>query len=123
MVGDYVVESRGGNGQADSGIAAVTGQTTLLVLRADFTSGIDKFTLYVNPTPGGAEPLAGAGKQDVDIGAVTGLTLYSTGAYSVDEIRVGTTFADVVPTVPEPSSVIMLAIGVGGLAAFRRRAR
>ena len=81
-----------------------TGQTVLLVLRVDFFAGIDRLTLYANPTPGAAEPFLGAVKQDRDLGTVTGLTLYSTGAFSVDEIRVGTTFADVVPTaaVPEP---------------------
>jgi hypothetical protein len=118
-VGDYVVESRGGALQHDSGVAAVTGQSVLLVLRADFTSGIviDKFTLYVNPTVGGAEPATGTVKQDTDIGNVTGLTIYSTGAFSIDEIRVGTTFADVVPAaVPEPSSLAMVVLGGLGLA-------
>ena len=67
-IANYDVETRGGSQQYDSGIAAVTGKTTLLVLRADFTAGIDKFTLYVNPTPGGFEPVTGTVKADTDIG-------------------------------------------------------
>jgi hypothetical protein len=127
---DYDVESRGGTLQADSGVAAVTGQTVLLVLRADFAAGIDKFTLYVNPTPGGTEPLSGTVKQDTDIANVSGLTLYSTGAFSADEIRVGTTYADVVPispaAVPEPASIVLVAtaglMGIGYALRCRKRA-
>jgi hypothetical protein len=42
----------------------------------------------------------------------------------VDEIRFGATSADVLPVegeVPEPASAILFALGVAGLAAWRRR--
>ena len=96
-----VVEERGGGGQFASPVDVAIGETTLLVLRADLQPGNDRFTLYVNPSPLSPEPPTGIVKQDMDIGGLDGIVLYSTGAHSVDEIRWGTTFADVTP-VPEP---------------------
>jgi len=110
----YMIESRGGAGQAASNVPVVVNQTALLVVKAQFSAAAanDVFTLYVNPTPGGAEPLTGTVKADANLGLVTGLTIYSSGAFSADELRVGNTFASVTPAVPEPS-----AVGVMGLAA------
>jgi hypothetical protein len=119
-IGQYVVEDRGGTGQFASNTPAVVNQTALLVLKAQFTQQNDVFTLYVNPTPGGPEPASGVVKNDSNLGTVNGLTIYSTGAFSVDEIRVGDTFADVTP-VPEPSSAA--AVGVASLLLARRRPR
>ena len=93
----YVLESRGGFGQVTSGAPTVVGRTALLVVKAEFHTGSDVFTLYVNPTPGGPEPAIGVVKADMDLGSVSKIGLYSTGAFAVDEIRIGTTFADVVP--------------------------
>jgi len=120
----YVVENRGGAGQVASGVAPVVGQNAFLVLRADFLPGDDRFTLYLNPTPGGPEPASGAVKTDLDLGTVPGLTIYCTGAFSLDEIRVGTTFADVAPSaVPMPSAAIggmFLLATIGGAKLMRR---
>jgi hypothetical protein len=118
-INEYVVEDRGGAGQVSSGVGAAVGQTALLVLKAQFQPGPDVFTLYVNPAPGGPEPAAGAVKTGSDVGPVTGLTVYSTGEFSVDEIRVGTTFADVTPAVPEPSGSLFGCL-VAGTVALRR---
>lgn len=52
------------------------------------------------------------------VGSVSALTLFSTGAFSTDELRVGQTFADVTP-VPEPSLVALAELGM--MEAFRRR--
>src|SRR6267378_4560300 len=94
----YVLENRGGFGQAASGVQAVVGKTTLLVVKAQFMAGNDVFTLYVNPRPGRPEPAAGnAVKSDVDLGTVSKIGIYSTGAFAIDEIRIGSTFADVTP--------------------------
>jgi hypothetical protein len=121
-INEYVVEDRGGAGQVSSGVGAAVGQTALLVLKAQFQPGADVFTLYTNPTPGGPEPAAGAVKTGSDVGPVTGVTVYSTGAFSVDEIRVGTTFADVTPVVPEPSGAL-LSLPLAAAAALRRTRR
>ncbi len=106
-------------------MTATVGTTVLLVLRADFTASTDKFTLYVNPTPGAPEPLVGTVKQNSDVGIVSSLTLYSTGAYGLDEIRIGTTYADVVPAiVPEPASLVMASTAaLASLGWWWRRGR
>jgi hypothetical protein len=120
----YDIEDRGGTNRHFSTAAATTGATDLLVLRMDFTAGVDKFTLYVDPAAGAPEPPSGVVKQDSDVGTVGALTLYSTGAYGVDEIRIGRTYADVVPTaVPEPGSFVSVGtVALLGLGyAWRRR--
>jgi hypothetical protein len=116
----YVVENRGGAGQVASNVTVTANQTTLLVLKAQFNATSDLFTLYVNPTPGGAEP-SGLVKSDANLGVVNGLTIYSTGAFSIDEIRLGDTFADVTP-VPEPGMAAVTCVGACLLLARRGRA-
>jgi len=94
----YVLENRGGSGQVPSGASARTGRTTLLVLKAQFMAGNDLFTLYVDPAVGKMEPANGAMKSDLDLGTVPRIGIYSTGAFTVDEIRIATTYAEVLPT-------------------------
>ena len=95
---EYVLENRGGPGQVPSGTRTVVGRTALLVVKAEFLPGNDVFTLYTNPKPGGAEPASGVTKADLNLGAVSRVGIYSSGAFAVDEVRIGTTYADVVPT-------------------------
>jgi hypothetical protein len=83
--------------------------------------GNDHFTLYVNPTPGGPEPVSGVVKNNSNIGTVAGVTIYSTGAFSIDEFRLGETFADVTPTIPEPASLAMALAVVTALTLARLR--
>ncbi len=92
----WVLENFGGLGQVASGVQAVVGETALLVVKAQFQAGNDVFTLYVNPSPKGGEPASGAVKSDLDLGSLFGLGIISAGASAIDEIRVGTTWADVV---------------------------
>ena len=98
--GEYVLEARGGAFQVPSGTSAVVGRTALLVVRADFRPGKDLFTLYVDPKPSDPEPSSGAVEADLDLGVVSKIGIYSTGAFAIDEVRIGTTFAEVVPTSP-----------------------
>jgi hypothetical protein len=123
-INQYVIEDRGGGGQHPSPIPVISGQTALLVVKAEFMANLDRFTLYVNPVPGGPEPAVGTIKFDSNLGTVNGFTLYSTGAFSVDELRLGQTFVDVTPVVPEPGVVGMLsvvALAVGRRNGFRLR--
>ena len=116
----YVLEDRGGALQVASSQAPVVGQTVFLVVKAQFTAGNDQFTLYVNPTPGGPEPATGLVKNNSDIGTAAGVTIYSTGAFSIDEFRLGETFADVTPIVPEPSFLAMALTAAAALLPARR---
>ena len=62
-LGQYVLETRGGSGQVPSGTSTDVGETALLVVKAQFQSGNDLFTLYTNPKPGEPEPSSGARSQ------------------------------------------------------------
>jgi hypothetical protein len=115
---EYVLESRGGAGQVSSGVPTVAGQTVLLVVKAEFLAGNDMFTLYVNPTPGEAEPAAGTIKSDQNLGTVSKVGIYSTGAFEVDELRIGATYADVTPRMSfagTPGAANCHGVSVSGL--------
>jgi hypothetical protein len=103
----YGLEDRGGAQQVASTVAPVVGEAVFLVVKAEFAAGNDQFTLYVNPIPGAPEP--GVVKNNSDVGNFAGLTIYSTGAFSIDEFRLGETFADVTP-IPEPASVLQILL-------------
>jgi hypothetical protein len=96
----FVVEELGGAGQVPSTSSTVLGQVTLFVVKAEFGDPTDRFTLYVNPQVGAAEPATGIVKQDRGFGEMGSVLLYSSGAFSLDEIRVGDTFASVTPVAP-----------------------
>lgn len=103
-IDQFVMENVGGTLQHATGTTIEVGKEYLLVLRADFTSsGNDVLTLYVNPTPGDAEPTNGTVKNDFNFGIFNEILLYGTGAYSIDEIRMGASYADVVPKRPFPA--------------------
>jgi hypothetical protein len=115
----YAIEDRGGGGQVASAVPVAVDETAFLVIKADFRAGADVFTLYVNPTPGAPEPAAGAVKTSA-FGTGSGFTLYSTGAFSIDELRLGTTYADVTPVVPEPAAFGCALVAAPLLLARRR---
>lgn len=119
---EYTIENIGGTGQFPTDIAAAVDETVLLVVRADFHSGQDEFRLYVDPDPVGfEEPMtADAIKSDSDVGIVAAVGMFSTGAFSVDELRIGETFGDVTP-IPEPITLSLAAIGWLLLGTSRRR--
>ena len=94
---DYVIGQRGGVGRVSAGIGQRPGEVIFLVVKMEFRQGPDRFTLYVNPKPGQPEPAKGILKEDLDLDPTNMIILYSRGAWSVDELRVGTTWSDVTP--------------------------
>lgn len=96
-VAEYVMEDVGGTNQHSTQEPVLIDQTAFLVLKIEFGTSEDVFTLYVNPPPVPVEPAGGVVRTDHPVSQIDGLTVYSTGAFSLDEIRVGWTYADVAP--------------------------
>lgn len=109
-----------------STVPLVADQTYFLVARIDWNAGSipEDISLYVNPILGGSEPTVASASASIKIAAGSTADgtnrLLSLGLYAgevgpewaYDEIRIGSTFADVVP-IPEPTAgAILLASGV-----------
>lgn len=98
----YVLENAGGAGQIATTRNVTVNEVALLVLRLEFNAGNDRISLYVNPVLGAAEPAtADAVKTDLDLGTTVVLALTGPAAWSVDELRVGDTYASVTPPAPD----------------------
>ncbi|MHB1767647.1 MAG: PEP-CTERM sorting domain-containing protein [Phycisphaerae bacterium] len=85
------------------------------------SGGNDTLSLWVDPNPG-AVPNESPLITDTlaQVGTVSGFQLDSGGSSLFDELRVGTSYADVTP-VPDPATVGLFAIGGLGLLLLRRR--
>lgn len=84
--------------------------------------------LYLNPTPGAAMPantlsLSGSTATAIDDVGFKAQASATTGSYLVDNLRIGTTWADVTPVIPGPSTAALLGVGLGLVAAVIRRRR
>jgi hypothetical protein len=118
----WVIERRGGQHQVASD-DVIDAMTTLLVLRMDFAAGADTFSLFVNPQLGAGAPAADAVNGFIDAGAIAGIGLFGSRGWSIDEIRIGDTLADVTPAaVPEPATWTLSLVALLGLLGARRRA-
>jgi hypothetical protein len=89
-----------------SNVPAIIGTTSLLVLEIlhDTVNNRTVYSLYVDPTPGGAKPLY----PDADftrgglIPFTTWTELRGEGGYSLDELRISTTWDRAVPVPDQP---------------------
>lgn len=108
--GAYLIDQVG-TAQTASSTTATVNTPVLLVLKAVFGAGSasDTFSLFINPLAGSTEGVANA-TRSFNVGTVTALSIAGNLGFSVDEIKVGTAYADVVP---EPAT--NAAIGAVGL--------
>jgi hypothetical protein len=118
---NWLLENLGGGGQVLSNTPVTTQQTAFLVIKMETLVGNDRFTLFVNPTHV-TEPTVGFVKSDLDLGTANRVTMYHTGSFAFDEIRIGTSFFDVVTAVPEPNSAL-LVLATLSLGIWRRPSR
>jgi MYXO-CTERM domain-containing protein len=124
----WAIERAGGGGPGQvSNHSVVNGAATLLVVNIQFQdNGPETVSLYVNRAPGGGTPPSvDAFLSNLDLnpsnGPVTNVSLWFAGSiYQFDEIRIGTSYADVTPT-PEPGALLVVAAGVLSVGAWRRR--
>jgi len=111
---------RNGSGtSSDTGIAA---DSALLVIKVDMDS--DRADMWVNPTLGAEPPatsnanVALAANGDFDRLNLRVQTSTGSASASFDEIRIGDSFASVVP---EPGMVALAGLGAGLVGLRRRR--
>jgi hypothetical protein len=121
-VGDntLVIGSGDDNAYVSSGVPFEPGRDYLIVAHIGLVEGNDIATLYVNPTPGAAEPTGGVTFTGTDfIPDLATFSFVSQGeaVASFDELRVGTTYAEVAPLVSDPT-VPEPGIGLGLFGAL-----
>ena len=120
--GAYLIDQVGGTQTTSSSIASVN-SPVLLVLKAVFGAGsaADTFSLFYNPLVGSTEGAANATKT-FDVGTVSALSIAGNLAFSVDEIKVGSSYADVVPEASTNVAIGAVSLLVAGRwFAWKRR--
>jgi hypothetical protein len=130
----------GANAQFANSLNFAAGQTVFVVASYEFVAGAqnDIARMWINPNPAdfalGSPPLAtltaapGAGVNDSSanvlafnlrnvntVGTPTGVLF--------DELRFGTSWADVMPAVPEPTAAGLLGFGLLAAGCYRLRKR
>jgi hypothetical protein len=129
---DCYLYSNGNIGLRTAGKSTVTSgplslSTTYFVVE-EYDFSASTAYLYLNPTPGGAMPgatlsLSGSTATAIDNVGFKAQASGTTGSYLVDNLRIGTTWADVTPAVPEPSTWMLVVSGFALMIGFVRHRR
>ena len=101
--GYYVYGLMTSNGLGDfSNVDVVAGQTTLVVVRIVKNTSTGKlvYTMWIDPEVGEPQPQFAAATYSIGGNLPTAVTLVNDGGLATDEIRLGTTWDDVMPTAP-----------------------
>ncbi|HEV2437774.1 MAG TPA: PEP-CTERM sorting domain-containing protein [Verrucomicrobiae bacterium] len=108
-----------------SGSPLSVGSTYFVVVQYDFSATLA--SLYLNPTPGDIQPAATLSLAPTTAPTAidnVGFKSQSTAgaSYLVDNLLIGTQWADVAPSaVPEPSIFALMGLGLLGLISSARR--
>lgn len=91
------------------------------------TSDASTAQLFLSPTPGSSEPVSAtvtisgtSTLPDISAFGFKAQTSTAIGNYIFDNILVGTTWADVTPIIPEPTTFALAGLGILGFAFSRR---
>ena len=111
----------------------IDGDVHFFVIRGDYVGdGQDTYTVWQDPDPLLAELDQAAGTSimvNTRPEDGNGFNQFrfrgdnSTGQWEFDEVRFGTTWGDVTPTVPEPASGLLALFGIGLISHLRRRGK
>lgn len=101
------------------GVTATDGQAAFIAVKIEAAAGNDTITMYVNPTPGLGAPDSThiAVKSDIDLGSFTRIGILtgrglSANEAQLDDIRVGSSFLDVAPSLQVTTTADSNASGI-----------
>ena len=119
---NYLLDTTTAGGtQNATSTAFANGTAVLMVLRADFVGGAspDSFKLFINPS-NAAEPGTADAQASYNVGTISTIQFTGNLGFSFDELKIGSSYADVVPESSTWGSVIAV-IGVGCIAWLKHR--
>ncbi len=120
---NYLLDTTSGSGgtQVASSTAFANGTAVLMVLRADFSgAGNDTFKLYINPGNSIEPGTPDATQASFNVGTVSAIQFTGNLGFSFDELKIGSSYADVVPE-PSTYAACIAVAGIVGMTWRRRR--